>query len=208
MKLIHIVGVAGTAAVLAAVAYAGSDLFGTVGWGVPQTLAQSRPPAAKPSAPPPAQPAQPTAPSVPVRTERTVYDAWTVTCSEPMEKGSKKTCSALFQLVEEKQRNVMLAWIIGRDPQGVLRTVFQVPTGVQIAKGLQLTLGTRPPRMLPYVACRPQQCEASTAMDDAMVRDASASQEAVATIVLADGRSVNFKMGIKGIEQAFLALGK
>jgi hypothetical protein len=45
-------------------------------------------------------------------------------------------------------------------------------------------------------------------MDDAMVRDATASQEATATIVLVDGRSVNFKMGIKGIDKAFVALGK
>ena len=39
-------------------------------------------------------------------------------------------------------------------------------------------------------------------MDDAMVRDANASPEATATIVAVDGRTINFKMSIKGIDGA------
>ena len=60
----------------------------------------------------------------------------------------------------------------------------------------------------PYAACTPQNCEASTAMDDAMVRDARASSEATATIYAIDGRAINFKIGTKGIDKAFVALGK
>ena len=62
---------------------------------------------------------------------------------------SKKTCSALLQVVEEKQRQVLLVWVIGRDNQGVLRTVIQSPTGIQIPKGLELKFGNGPTRALP-----------------------------------------------------------
>ncbi len=217
MKLIHSIGIAAGTAIVAAVVVgfdrmAGLDLFTSAGWGVPQSQAQStpRPAAQKPAATPaPAPaPAQTQAPSATQRTERTVYDSWTVTCSETVEKTSKKTCSALLQVVEEKQRQVLLVWVIGRDNQGVLRTVIQSPTGIQIPKGLELRFGNGPARALPYTACTPQNCEASTVMDDAMVRDANASPEATATIVAVDGRTINFKMGIKGIDKALAALGK
>jgi len=150
----------------------------------------------------------PATPSAPVRTERIVYDSWTVTCTDTVEKTSKKTCSAVLQVIEEKQHQVLLLWVIGRDNQGVLRTVFQSPTGVQIPRGLELKFGTAAARTVPYAACTPQNCESSIAIDDAMVRDARASGEATATIYAIDGRSINFKMGIKGIDKAFAALGK
>jgi invasion protein IalB len=41
-----------------------------------------------------------------------------------------------------------------------------------------------------------------------MIRDARANGEATATIFAVDGRTINFKMGIKGIDKAFAALGK
>lgn len=233
MKLGHNLTVAvGTAIVVAGVVALDwaidLNLFNS-GWGVSQSHAQTRPPAH--AAPPAAQkqksksaqappvgqsaqvapsaaPAAPAAPSAPVRTERIVYDSWTVTCTDTLEKAAKKTCSAMLQVVEEKQRQVLLVWIIGRDNQGVLRTVIQSPTGVQIPKGLELKFGTTAARTVPYAACTPQNCEASTVMDDAMVRDARGSAEATATIVATDGRAINFKMGIKGIDKAFAALGK
>jgi invasion protein IalB len=114
----------------------------------------------------------------------------------------------MLQVIEEKQHQVLMVWLIGRDNQGVLRTVIQSPTGVKIPKGLELKFGASSVRTLPYAACTPQNCEASTAMDDAMVRDARASSEATATIYAIDGRAINFKIGTKGIDKAFVALGK
>jgi len=177
------------------------------GW---QAHAQSYPPARGPTPTGSNQPA-PTAPATsnaPVRTETIVYNSWAVTCTDTLEKGAKKTCSATLQVIEEKQRQVVMVWIIGRDNQGVLRTVIQSPTGVQIPKGVELKLGAAAARTMPYIACNPQQCEASIAMDDAMIRDARASSEALATIVAADGRSIWFKMDTKGIDKAFAAFGK
>ena len=131
-----------------------------------------------------------------------------VTCSETVKEVSKKTCSAVLQLVEEKQNQVLLVWVVGRDNQGVLHTVIQSPTGVLIPKVVELKVGNGPVRSLPYTACTPKNCEASVVMDDAMIRDANASPEATANIVAVDGRTINFKMGIKGVDKAVAALGK
>ena len=148
----------------------------------------------------------PAAANVPRRTETITYGAWVVTCSDTIEKNSKKTCSGILEVVEQKQRRVLLAWIIGRDPQGTLRTVIQTPTGVRIANGVVLKLGKGPQRTLPYTACESQRCEASMAMDDAMIKDALASHETVLTIVTIDGRDINFKMDIGGIDKVFADL--
>jgi invasion protein IalB len=195
--------------------FADLNLFNLARWGLPELHAQNSPPV--PAAPPtaqkqqsgtPATSAPTTAPSVPVRTERIQYNAWTVTCTDTVEKTSKKNCSAMLQLINQKQRNVILVWLMGRDNQGVLRSVIQSPTGVQIPKGIELKLGNGPTRSLPYVNCAPQKCEASINMDDAMVHDAKVSPDAIVTVYALDGRAINFKMEIKGIDKAFAALGK
>src|SRR4029079_1321522 len=102
MKLVRYTRVgAGTVVVAAAVIgvawMIGLDLFNSTEWGLSQSHAQSAPraPAAKPpaaKAPAPASPGQGPAPGATQRTERTVYDSWTVTCSETVEKVAKKTC--------------------------------------------------------------------------------------------------------------------
>jgi invasion protein IalB len=147
-------------------------------------------------------------PSVPRRTETVNYDSWTVSCTEPLDKSVKKACSGVLEAIEEKQKRVVFAWIIARDTHGVLRSVMQTPTGVLIAKGVELKLGKAPARTVPYTACEPQRCQASIAMDDALVKDSIASPEATATIYLVDGRSVNFKMPIKGIDKVYASIGK
>ena len=125
-----------------------------------------------------------------------------------MDQASKKVCSGTLRVVQDKTRQVLLAWIIGRDNQGALRTVIQTPTGVQIPKGLELTLGKAATRTVPFTACEPQRCEASVVFDDGMVKDAIAASEVKATITAIDGRAINFNLSIKGIDQVFAAIGK
>jgi invasion protein IalB len=213
----YLASAVGAAAVAAGVVVTdqvmGWDFFNLLGSN--QSQAQTAPAARR--APPaaaaqPQQPAAPAAPpSAPQRVETINYDAWTVTCRDTVEKSSKKICTGIMQVIEQQPQQpqrVLLAWIIGRDNQGVLRTVIQIPTGVQIPKGVELQLGKSPLRTLPFTACEPQRCEASMAMDDAMVNDAIASPEAKATIYATDGRGINFNMPIKGIDKVFAAIGK
>src|SRR5689334_17831624 len=78
--------------------------------------AEGNPPLQQPlPAPEQSQPrlaqAAPATPSAPVRTERIVYDSWTVTCTDTLEKAAKKTCSAALQVIEEKQHQVLMIWL-------------------------------------------------------------------------------------------------
>src|SRR5262249_22292153 len=92
----HRIRVAAGAGVLPAIAALdlgmGLHLLHSAGW---KARAQSYPPARGPtptgqnqSAPP----APATTSSAPVRTETIVYNSWTVTCTDTLEKGAKKTC--------------------------------------------------------------------------------------------------------------------
>lgn len=145
---------------------------------------------------------------MPHRTETINYDSWVVTCSDTIAKGSKKVCTGVLKIIEQKQRRVLFAWLIGRDNKGVLRTVMQTPTGVQIAKGVELKLGKNRAGKIDYTACTPRNCEASIAMNDAMIKEAIASSEAVATIYAINGRAINFKVPLKGIDKVIAAVGK
>ena len=144
--------------------------------------------------------------NVPHRTETINYGSWIVTCTDTVERSSKKVCSGVLQVIEQKQRRVLLAWVIGRDPKGVLRTVMQTPTGVEIGKGVELKLGKSPVRTLAYTVCEPQRCQASIVMDDAMVKDALASSDAVVSIVADNGRGINFNIKIEGIDKVLADL--
>ena len=194
----------------------GSNIFSLPEWVMLQSQTQTAPASrgalAQVLAPAPAAPSPTTAPqpspTAPQRIETIVYDSWTVTCQDTVAKSSKKICSATLQVIEQKQRQLLLTWTIGRDNQGVLRIVVQTPTGVQIAKGVELKLGKASARILPYVSCEPQRCHASIAMNDGMVKDALVSSDAVVTILAVDGRAINFNFPVKGIDKVFAAIGR
>ena len=147
------------------------------------------------------------APSAPRRTEVITYDSWSVTCTDTVEKFTKKVCRGVLQVVGQNPRGVVFVWIIGRDTKGVLRTVLQTPTGVQIPKGVGIKLGDQPAKTIAYTSCIPQQCEADVELDAAaMKKEAAISSDAVATIYARDGRGVNFKFSIKGIDNVLASV--
>lgn len=144
--------------------------------------------------------------TVPVRTETITYDSWTVTCRITEEQTPKRACSGALQLSDKSSGRVLFAWIIGRDNQGVLQTVMQTPTGVQILNGVEIKIANTQARKIGYTICDPQHCEAATAMDDAFVKDLLANGEATVTIVATDGRGVNFNLPLKGIDKVIGSL--
>lgn len=137
--------------------------------------------------------------SGPVRTETIAYDLWTVTCQIPA--NQKRTCSATMKVTEKSNGQTVFAWIIGRDNQGVLRTVMQLPTGVLIQNGVDLKLGSLQPRKLGYTICDRLHCETAAIVDDALLKDLLATGEAVVTIVATNGQGINFNLPLKGIDK-------
>jgi invasion protein IalB len=173
-------------------------------------------PAKPPQSPPqrPATPQTPATPSTPQRTETITYDAWQVTCRDPVTAGGKKICSGILslQVVQDGRRQVLGAWVIGKSEEGVLTSVLQTPQvqiGILIQKGVDLKLGSAAPRKLNYVVCSAQRCEASIPMDAAMVRDSLAAADATIVIHTADGKDITLNIpSIKGIDKAIAAIGR
>jgi len=216
MKTRYLAISAGAAAALAAVVGGivlvdptfATGFLGASGEPRAQTVPAQDPATVLAQAPAAQQQPAPAAPAAPVRTETINYGSWTVTCREAVDKSTKRTCSGVLQMIDQQRRQVLLTWIIARDPQGVLRTVIQAQTGVLVQKGIELKLGKSPMRTVPYLACEPQRCEATITMDDAMIKDSIASQEAVATIFATDGRGINFTLPIAGVDKVFASIGK
>ena len=198
--------IAASALACAAALFMYPDMIATV-------MAQAPARSASPPVPSPKPQLQKSAAAIPEttapqRTETIVYDSWTVSCRDTVSTGAKKICSATLQIIEQKQRQVLMAWVIGRNNDGALVSVMQTPTGVQITKGVELKFGQGAPRAMPFETCESQRCQASISMDDSMVKEALASVQATATIVAVDGRSVNFNIPTKGIDKAIQAVGR
>ena len=140
-----------------------------------------------------------------MRMETTVYDRWTVTCQEVVGAEAKKTCSAALRVVDSQQKLVIL-WEIARAKDGKIHAIMQTPTGVMVQKGVDLKIGEAAVGKLDYDACVPQNCEATGAMDDPVIKKMMAAPEMMITIHAKDGRDVHFKFPLAGIDKAVAAV--
>jgi invasion protein IalB len=145
---------------------------------------------------------------MPHRTEITRMDNWTLTCNEFSEGPKKRSCSAQLNVTQQKSNNVLLAWTVGLDNENRPVSVFQVPTGVSIAPGVELRLGRAAVRKIPFVSCEPQRCTASTPVDNNLVRDISAASTADVLIYAPNGAGVKFNFPLKGFDKAYAELAR
>lgn len=140
-----------------------------------------------------------------VRTETTTFEQWTVICRQVADGKQPKTCAAALRVVQPNQQLILL-WEVTRGSDGAMRSVLQTPTGVFVQKGVDIKVGDAVVGKLEYVACVPQNCEAAGALDAALLKKLAAAGEVTVTIHARDGRDVNFKFPVKGIDKAIAAL--
>src|SRR5262245_60417880 len=76
----------------------------------PGRLAQAVPPSGQSQQ---AQPAQ-AAPKIPTRTEILTFDGWVVTCNE-FESPKSRVCSALLQIQQQNNGQVVFSWTVALD---------------------------------------------------------------------------------------------
>jgi invasion protein IalB len=151
------------------------------------------------------QTAQP-APEGPLRTERTIFDSWVLTCQEVVGDAKSRRCSAVLSIVEEQSKQVAFLWTIGRNAAGAPTAVFTTPTGLNLTNGLDLTIGKGKPRKLVFSACDASSCEAVMPLDEGVLKEARSSEEAVASITMRDGRTVRFNIINRGFDRAVAAI--
>ena len=162
--------------------------------------AQNQPPAAAPAAP-----------AGPVKTETQSFDNWVLTCQElPPAAGAKtgkKTCFAVLRITDNQSKRVVVVWKIGKDGKDVPTIPITTPTGVIVRDGVDLVLGQNT-RKLAYQWCNGTECEASIAYDAALSKELSAAKEATISFRLQDGRQVNVKVGVTGVDKVLAGLAK
>ncbi|MFG1205040.1 invasion associated locus B family protein [Xanthobacter aminoxidans] len=154
---------------------------------------------------------QPAAPAGPVKTETQSFDNWVLTCQEvPPAAGAKtgkKTCFAVLRITDNQSKRVVVVWKIGRDGKDVPTIAITTPTGVLVRDGVDLVLGQNT-RKLAYQWCNGTECEASIAYDAALAKELSAAKEATIAFRLQDGRQVNVKVGVTGVDKVLAGLAK
>lgn len=169
--------------------------------------AQGQQPRAAQAAPAPA-PAQPTGP---VKTETTSFEAWVLTCQEtPPPAGAKtgkRTCWGTLRVSDAQSKRVVVVWKIGRDAKDVPTLAITTPTGVLVRDGVDLVIGQNA-RKLAYQWCSAGECEASLAYDQALANELSAAKEATVVFRLQDGRQVNVKVAVSGVDKVLAGLKK
>jgi invasion protein IalB len=185
------------------VAAAGAYYLGTLKSAAPRPLAQAQ--AQAPAAP--QQQAQPAAPPPLQWTTIGTFGSWEARCTTPPGQ-TAKLCTALLQVIDNRNKNVLMAWIVGPDDKGALQTVFQTPTGVMIGNGVEVKLGNAAARKINFQSCGTQQCTAVAPMNDAFVKEVSAAQKADVTLTALNGRALNFGIPVAGLDKALAAIKK
>jgi invasion protein IalB len=164
--------------------------------------AQAQVPAAQPQ-PPQEAPAL----KIPLRTEILRFDGWIVTCNE-FEGPKRRACSALLQIMQEKTNQTVFSWTVGLNNNKQVVSVFQTPTGVVIAPGLELRIGNSPARKIPFATCDNGRCVATTTVDANMLREMTTSPTAQAVIQSEQGKTIEFNIQMNGFDKAYAVLSR
>ena len=167
------------------------------------------------SAPPPAPartqaqaPAQPAGPPPIQWTTVGRFGSWEARCTNNPPNGAAKLCTALLQVMDNRTKKVLVAWIVGPDDKGALQTVLQTPTGVMVSAGVEVKLGKAAARKINYQSCGAQQCVAIAPMNDAFVKEVVAADKADLTLTALNGRTLNFGIPVNGLDKALDAIKK
>lgn len=128
------------------------------------------------------------------------YGNWQMRCHAGAV-GDKKSCVGVLEVIDAKKHQLILGWLMGLNGKGGITSTFQTPTGVLVARGVDLQLGNSAVRHLDYSACGANGCEASLVMDDSMIADAEAADQAKITLYAANGKAVNLGIPVKGVNQ-------
>ena len=145
-------------------------------------------------------------PKIPIRKEISRFDNWIVTCNEFQDGSTTRKCSALLEVIQDKTQRPVFSWTIEVNEKKQLVSVFQTPTGVAIAPGVQLRIGKSPARTIPFASCETGHCVATTVVDANLLREMTTSPTAQAVIQGLQGNIVEFNIQMKGFDKAYSAL--
>lgn len=148
-----------------------------------------------------AQPAPAAAPMpVPSRTEIQTFDNWRLTCNDYAETG-KRVCVGQLQAVKRETKQPLFSWVIGRNSEGIPESTMVTPTGVAIARGIDLKLGQAPVRRLYFATCEPSHCTAQVGLDAALRREMTSAETAEVIVYGSTGNNMRLELPLRGVDK-------
>ena len=147
------------------------------------------------------------------RTELKSMGDWQVTCAYGAN-GAKVGCEAALRVLQAApaqqgkpaSNRVVLIWTLAKGANAVITSRIETQTGVLIAPGLQVSVDSAPPRILPFTYCTPASCTALVGMDAAFQQEANAARKAAFTVQAVDGQAYTYTFGPTGIDRALAAV--
>lgn len=103
--------------------------------------------------------------------------------------------------VANKNRQLVMVWLVGANQAGGLVLTVQTATGVVLEPGLDFTLDSNAAHHMPFGTCGPAACRASLVMDGAMMDEMRKAGKATASYVLGGGRKVTFTVPVSGSDK-------
>lgn len=169
----------------------------------PSTAAPS---AAAPTEPAPAADAasaqpepQSPAPATKLSAER--FGGWFVVCPEGQP--NAPTCFVQQQLHSAQSNALVFLWIMRRDEQGVIHSVWQTPPGLDGARGMLLAADDGTPQQVPIADCQPNACTVRGVFASAYLDTLASASRITATITMqADGRALRYAFDPNGMKTA------
>ena len=103
--------------------------------------------------------------------------------------------------VANKNRQLVMVWVVGANQAGGLVLTVQTPTGVVLAPGLDFALDSNSPHHLPFGTCGPATCRANLVLDGAIMDEMRKAGKATASYTLTGGRKVSYSVPISGSDK-------
>lgn len=141
-----------------------------------------------------------------VTTTTTRHGGWTVVCSRAAGQEADN-CNASFRVINNQNKANLLVWLFGFNAQGEKLIEFRTLTEVLIQPGVVVEIPDGEPLRASYVSCGTSGCQATLTLDDGMIESLKAATTATISMTRTDGKVIQMKMEIPGIDLALRDIG-
>jgi invasion protein IalB len=145
-------------------------------------------------------------PPKPIRSEIVNYDNWRLVCEEYAEPAKKTVCVGILQIAKKETGETLFTWNLGLGADGAPVSTFVTLTGVSVAQGVELRVGSTPVRKVGFATCEPTQCVARAPIDAALRKDLIEADKAEITIHGSTGRNMKLELALKGVDGVLAAI--
>ena len=116
-------------------------------------------------------------------------------------------CAAQLRIIRQGSTQVIVVLNVLVDEAGHPHLTVTTPTGVSIAKGVEMVVAGGLAHKLAFDTCDANQCTASTPLDDKLAKDLQTGASADVTITAINGAAVKVGFAVKGFDKALPAMG-